>query len=60
MSGQAAKPKIFIDYIAYARSIGKPVEHLEHSSIINGTHDSVFTQNPSTTNILERLSNTVT
>ena len=61
MSGQVATPKIFIDYIAYARSIGKPVKHIEDpATIINGPHDGVFTQNPSTTNILERLSTAVT
>ena len=59
MSGQAAKPKIFIDYIAYARSIGKPVKHIADDTIV-GTRDGVFTQNPSKTNIIERTSTTVT
>ena len=53
MSGQVAKPKIYIDYIAYARAIGKPVGHIPNASIV-GTHEGLFTQNPSNTNVLER------
>tara|TARA_R100001594_G_scaffold87548_1_gene121865 strand:+ start:7176 stop:8180 length:1005 start_codon:yes stop_codon:yes gene_type:complete len=53
MSGTVAKPKIYIDYISYARAIGKPVTNLG-SQGFTGTIDFtyLFTLNPHKTTTL--------
>jgi len=54
MSGTVAKPKLYIDYISYARATGKPVTNLISHGFQSGYDTSyLFTLNPhKTTNAL--------
>ena len=59
MSGTVAKPRIFIDYIAYARAIGKPVVYISTSGASGSEqYPDVFTLNPAKTNTITTTSAT--
>ena len=57
MSGTVTKPKLYIDYISYARAIGKPVTNLNAQGFA-GTPDFsyLFTLNPHKTTTLNAMS----
>ena len=55
MTGQVAKPKVYIDYIAYARAVGLPVSFVENETVV-GTPDNIFTQNPSNISSIDYIS----
>tara|TARA_R100000808_G_scaffold24829_1_gene58624 strand:+ start:412 stop:1410 length:999 start_codon:yes stop_codon:yes gene_type:complete len=53
MSGQVAKPRIFIDYIAYARAIGKRVKYKRGDGVEIKNYPYLFTLNPHMINEIE-------
>ena len=56
MTGQVAKPKVYIDYIAYARAVGIPIS-FDDNGTIDGEYDNIFTQNPSNISLIDYLPN---